>query len=535
MKQKTNVYENIISPEAIDQCSDVVRQYTSSLKLSGKESRKYAITVEEILLDTLENGDCERFRLSAGKKLFRNSITLELFGKQKNAFQKKQTGSLLGDSILKNLGLSPDYTYSDNTNTYVFRIKKKSLNPFFTLTIAVTLAVVVGLIGKLFAPAGFTQGVLDNFFTPLHDTFLNVLSCIAGPMIFLSVAWGIYGIGDAATFKKVGKKLMGGYIGSVFIVTVISVFLCIFIFSVKLSLTKTGVSELSDVFNMLLGIIPKNIFTPFTDGNTLQIIFLAVVIGVAMLFLGKKTTAVTVAVEQINLIVQYLIELISKLVPYFIFIVLVELIWSDSVSSIAGAGKYFITVVLASFILGIVILLICSLKMKTSPVLLAKKGFATFIIALTTASSAAAFSTNMNACRYNYGISDSISSFGIPLGIVAFKPATAICYVAAATFFSQANNVQISLTWLLMLVCSACILAVATPPIPGGSLTAYTVLFAQLGIPTQAIAIALACDTLVDFVTTSVDEFALPLVILPRASKLGMVDTAILKSKTNIK
>lgn len=534
MKKKTEIYENVISPAAIDECSDKVRQYSSSLKLSGKDIQKYAISVEEILLDSLESGDCDKFRLSTGKRFFKNCITLEIFGKQKNVFQKKQTGSLFGDSILKNLGLSPEYYYSENTNTYQFRISDKSVNPITKLAIAVVLAVVVGLAGNLFAPASFIDGINNNFLTPLHNTFLNMLGCIAGPMIFLSVAWGIYGIGDAATLKKVGKKLLRGYVGSVFASTIIFSLFFLLFFGLKLSSKNTGVSELSSVLNMLLGIIPKNIFSPFTEGNTLQIIFLAIVIGIALLFLGKKTTAVTVAVEQINLIVQYLIELISKLVPYFIFVVLVELIWSDSLSSITGTGKYFITAFLSSIVLGILLLLISSIRMKTNPVLLAKKGLSTFIIALTTASSAAAFNTNINACRNRYGISDSISSFGVPLGMVAFKPATAITYVATATFFAYTYKVEISFTWVLMMIFSAAILAIATPPIPGGSMTAYTVLFSQLGIPMQAIAVVLAYDALFDFITTAVDEFALPLEILPRVSKLGMVDKTILKNKNYI-
>ena len=131
------------------------------------------------------------------------------------------------------------------------------------------------------------------------------------------------------------------------------------------------------------------------------------------------------------------------------------------------------------------------------------------------------------------GISNTISSFGIPLGIVALKPATAINYVTAALFFASFYHVEISATWIVMLIFSVGILAIATPPIPGGAMTAYTVLFTQLGIPAQAIAVALACDALFDFIDTGFDQFTLPLVMLPQANKLGMVDKNILRSKAS--
>lgn len=532
MKQTTQIYEDALSPQAIEKCSETVRAYVSSLKLPGKEATRYALTLEEILLDTAENGGCEKLRLSTGRKFFKNCITLEIFGKQQNVFHKNSTGSFLGDSILKNLGLSPEYSYSDNVNSYVFRIKKKTVNPFVSLAIAIIGALLLGFAGKMFLSDQTIAGILENFFTPLHNAFLDMLGCIAGPMIFLSVAWGIYGIGDAATLKKVGKKLLSGYISTVYIVSAVFSLLLLPVFRLSVSLDASGTAELSSVFQMILGIIPKNIFSPFTDGNTLQIIFLAVVIGIAMLFLGKKTTAVAKAVEQINYIVQYLIEFISRLVPYFIFIVIINVIWSDSASSIAGVGKFFAVGALSIMLSGFAVLIVTSVRMKANPLELLKKGIPTFIIALTTASSAAAFGTNMNACRNQYGISDTISSFGIPLGIVALKPATAINYISAALFFATVYHIEISVTWVVMLIFSVGILAIATPPIPGGAMTAYTVLFTQLGIPPQAIAIALACDALFDFVDTGFDQFMLPLVILPQANKLGMVDKAVLKSKS---
>lgn len=531
MKQITDVYEGVISPETVDKCSDIVRAYATSLKLDGKEVSRYAMTVEEVLLDTAEDGEYEKIRLSTGRRFFRNCITLEVFGKQQNVFHKNSTGSFLGDSILKNLGLSPEYSYSDNVNTYLFRIKKKTINPFVSLAVAIISAVVFGFAGKAFLAPGTIETFMTGFLNPLHDTFLNMLGCIAGPMIFLSVAWGIYGIGDAATLKKIGKKLLTGYIGTVYAVSVVYSLILLPFFGHRVSLKSSGVSELSSVLNMILGIIPENIFSPFTEGNTLQIIFLAVVIGIAMLFLGKKTTAVAKAIEQINYIIQYLIEFISRLVPYFIFIVVLNLIWSNSAASISSVGRLFAAGVICIPISALTIVLVSSVRMRTNPLELVKKGFPTLVIALTTASSAAAFGTNMNTCRNQYGISDTISSFGIPLGIVAFKPATAINYVAAALFFASFYKVEITVTWVVMLMFFVGILAIATPPIPGGAMTAYTVLFTQLGIPAQAVALALACDALFDFIATGFDQFTLPLVMLPQADKLGMVDRKILKNK----
>ena len=137
----------------------------------------------------------------------------ELFGKQFNAFHGNDAGTVFGNTILKNIGLSPEYYYSNNTNTYLLRIKKHTLSPVVRLIISLLCAFTLGFAGKALFPESVMNGILNNVINPLHDTFMSLLSCIAGPMIFLSVAWGMYGIGDAATLKKTGKKLLKGYMG----------------------------------------------------------------------------------------------------------------------------------------------------------------------------------------------------------------------------------------------------------------------------------------------------------------------------------
>ena len=60
-------------------------------------------------------------------------------------------------------------------------------------------------------------------------------------------------------------------------------------------------------------------------------------------------------------------------------------------------------------------------------------------------------------------------------------------------------GVTISIHWVITGVLTAGLLAIATPPVPGGSLTCYTVLLAQLGIPAQAVALAIAGNVILDF------------------------------------
>ncbi len=532
MKQTTKYLEYTLSPAAVDAVSKEVYDYLKSAKVAERDCKKYALGAEEVLLKHLDSGyEGKPLRISLGRRLFKQRITVETDGEALNVFvDTRAEKSLFENQILLNLGLSPEYNYSAGTNSYSFTASEKSANPFLKLIIAIAAALAAGFAGLLL-PQSVSTFLLDGVLTPLHNTFLNVLGCIAGPMIFLSVAWGIYGIGDAATLKQVGKKLLIGYVAAIFIFSAMAAAGGLAVFRLDYARSSGAGGGMSTIFDMVLGIFPKNIFSPFVDGNTLQIIFLAITIGIALIFLGHKTTSVARAVEQINCVVQFLIEFISRLVPYFIFIVIIRMIWSGTAAVFLKVIRLFAVALAVDIIIVLAVLLLSSVRNGVGMGRLFKKGFPTFLIAFTTASSAASFGTNMEACRNKFGISETISSFGIPLGMVTFKPASVVEMAVMALFFAENYGLEISASWVVLLVFTAAVLSLATPPIPGGALASYAVLFLQLGIPEEALAVALACDTLFDFINTGINQFLLPFILLNESQKLGVVDNKKLKSR----
>ena len=174
-------------------------------------------------------------------------------------------------------------------------------------------------------------------------------------------------------------------------------------------------------------------------------------------------------------------------------------------------------------------LIAVSLICKVNPILILKKGFSSFVIGISTASSVATFGNCVNVCEKKYGISSHVTSFGVPLGIVMFPPSTAVCFIMTCLYTAEAYGIECSLPWLILAIFSAVVLAIAAPPIPGGTLTCYSILFIQLGLPAEALAVALALDVLFDFIATGADMFILQLELLVQAKQMGMVKEKILK------
>ena len=131
--------------------------------------------------------------------------------------------------------------------------------------------------------------------------------------------------------------------------------------------------------------------------------------------------------------------------------------------------------------------------------LLLKKVLPSFMVAFTTASSMSAMPLSMKACTEQLGVRKSTVSFAYPLGTVIYMPASIASFTVVALTFASICQVEVNLSWVLRAIFTVTMLVIAMPPIPGAGLLVYTVLFAQLGIPSEAMVLATAIDVAVDY------------------------------------
>ena len=344
-------------------------------------------------------------------------------------------------------------------------------------------------------PDSFRLALSTRFIGPIFDSFMGLLAAIAGPMIFLSVVWGIYSIGDTATLGSIGKRMMKRFLVMTFVALSLGVAAILPFFT--LCLEDTASFELDGLFKMILGIIPSNFFAPFVEGNPLQIIFVAFAIGLAMLILGQKTTIAAIMVEQSNYIVLLLMETVSKFVPYFVFGSILNIIMSNNFSALVKAYKVFPIMFIGQSIVVIIYLLLVTLRKRVSVKVLLQKMMPTFLIGLSTSSSAAAFSTNVETCEKKLGIDKRIVNFGVPVGQMLFMPGYVMVFIAPALCMAEIYGIAISPEWLITAIITSLVLAIAAPPVPGGALSCLTILFIQLNIPSEGIPVAIALNIII--------------------------------------
>jgi len=177
----------------------------------------------------------------------------------------------------------------------------------------------------------------------------------------------------------------------------------------------------------------------------------------------------------------------------------------------------------------ILIEIVTMMKLGVSPVQAMRKLSSTFLIALTTASSAAAFPTMIDTCHNKLGIEEKLTSFALPFGSVVFMPHAVNLFILVPLFAAQLYGVELTAGSIVLCVINAVVLSVAAPPIPGGAISCYTLMFLQLGVPLEAISLAAAANVVLDFTATSGNIMALMIQTSHGASKLDMLNHDIIR------
>ena len=514
----------------IDMACSALETFFDGARAERRDILRARLAAEEVLLQYQEAFGSERtFQLQCKKRMRRLYAWLSIPGERKDVMHTdgEDESGVLG-SILSGMDGIPAWQYQNGVNVIAFILKKKKASPLASLLGAVMLALFCGLMSSLL-PEEAVIFLSEKIITPVTDSFMGLLTAVAGPMIFLSVAGGIYNIGDIATLGKVGKRMIVRFVQMTLILTAVFGIAILPLFPL---VQKGGSSfRFSELLDMVLGIVPDNFFTPFTEGNPLQIIFVAVLTGLAMLVLGDRTALTAAFSDQANAITLLLMENISSLVPVFIFGSLFNMILGNHFSVLLKAYKVLPVMLCGDvFLMAVYTCLVC-IRKKVPPAVFLRKLAPVFLIGLTTASSAAAFLENRKVCEEKLGIDKKIINIGVPLGQVVFMPGFSVLYFVMGLCMAEIYGVEISPVWLATALIIAVVLAVATPPIPGGALVCYTILLLQLEIPAQAIALAVAINVILDFFATAVDLFCLEAELTELAGELKMLDIRKLREK----
>ncbi len=389
-------------------------------------------------------------------------------------------------------------------------MKNKSL---FILVGAVLLGGISGFL-LTFLPPDATASVSTYVLSLPCNVFLTVLRYVAGPLIFLSLIESIYGCGDLKTFGKIGKNAFLRFIFYSFLAGIISVVFAVFFFGIPLSGEGDGKSEWMEVLRLFAHFIPENPWDPFLLCDLLQISFMAIVLGFVLLLLGKRAKVVVDVLKKIEKLFFFFIRIIGKVIPVYVFLSSASIVLAGEKDTVLHLWRLVICYLCASALMVVFILIRTKIVTKQPILTTIRNILPPFLIALTTANSTMALDEHFKTAEEKNGISDTTSRFAVPLAMSIFKPSSIMYLAVIGCYFLSESGSAVSVSRILTAALTATLLTLSIPPIPGGGINCYTVLFHQIGVSDGFLPIALALNAFMEFPITGLNNFSQPPEIL---------------------
>lgn len=534
-------YENysdvyILNGKAIDTMSAKIEEFLNSLGMDRSNVIGIRLSIEEALLRWLDHftakGEEPRVRFFVGKSFFRPVIEIQLKGEEMDPFQSASSNLDAGDWIgtaMANIGLNPRFSYSKGVNTLYLRLSRPGKNPGLGLLLGIAAGLLIGFITKAVLPEASVEALTYSFFEPVQDVFFGLLKGTAGPVIFFTVLTAICGIGSAAIMNKSGKRLIRIFLISSTIMTVVFTVIMQFILRPDYVSSALGSTVLS-IFGAFLDFVPRNIVSPFLNTDSPMLIALAIIIGNALLVLGNQADRLVKIANQANSVGLLVAEWISRIIPYFVAILLAFRILDGTIVRFRNiwiplvAFHVFASLYLAGM------MFMTSRKYEVSMTKLWEKIKPSFMIAFRKASVDAAFGENKVCCERKLGINSKLTDYGLPLGLVIYMPVSTVSLMASTLYAVTCYNMTITTLWLIMAVILVVALQAASPPVSGVDTLAYVAIFSRLGIPSEALIMAIVCDIIFCFTSSAMNQAMLQLHLINEADRLKSLNKNALKS-----
>jgi len=352
----------------------------------------------------------------------------------------------------------------------------------------------------------------------MGDIFLRMLKMIVIPLILSSIVSGIANIGNEGNFGRLGLKTLGYYITTTVMAITIGLIL-VNIVKPGIGMDVSGIAvnetiniERQSISDMLIEIVPQNIFKSMASNEFLSVIFFAIVVGIFISKVDDKNKLVLT--DFFNAFFELFMKmtmLIIKLAPYGIFGLIVKVVaeQNDFGNMLIKLGSFMLTVIAAILIHALITLpLITKLIGKAKPFEHLNNVKTTLITAFSTASSAAALPLNMKETHEKSGVSHKITNFTLPIGATVNMDGTAIYIAAVVMFIAQAKGVDMGLKEQIIILITAVFSSIGTAAVPMASLVIITIILEVLGLPIEFMALILPVDRILDMFRTATNVWS---------------------------
>lgn len=379
----------------------------------------------------------------------------------------------------------------------------------------IMIGLVLGIIcGMLFYHNNTAITVMQS----LGTIFIRLIQMIVMPIVVSCLTVGIANIGDLKKLGRIGGKTLIYFE----VLTTIAILLGLLIGNIThpgtfidihklhatnisqyMSTAKTA-SHNSGFWQIILSIIPTNIFKSMADGDMMPVILFSVFFGLGIAAVGDKAKILIDVLNGVSEVMFKVTNWVMKFAPVGVFGLIGMTIGEMGISALLPLGL-FIVIAYATMLIFIVVILGITAHLfhlrywKTMHVILDE-----IILAFTTASSEVTLPRLMKKTQ-DMGVSQGIASFVIPTGYTFNLDGSAIYQSLAALFLAQAYGLHLSFAHQLTLLIVLMITSKGMAGVPGASFVVLLASVSTIGVPIAGLTFIAGIDRFVDMGRTAVN------------------------------
>ena len=372
-----------------------------------------------------------------------------------------------------------------------------------SLPTQMAIGMVLGIIAGMVAPD------MGSTFKPLGQLFINLIRMVVVPLVLCTIVAGSASVGDINKLGRVASKTLIYYFGTTAVAVVLGlVFANIFNPGEGLNIATEGLKAKSatppKMVDVFLNIIPLNPIDAMGKGNMLQVIFFAMLFGFGLSAVGERGKTVYAFFDGAAETMIKVTNMVMIYAPVGVFGLIAFTVANHGASVLLPLIK----VIGVMYVACLVHVLVCYLPLvRVSGITIGhffKLLSAPLMIAFTTCSSAAALATNLIQCQ-KLGASKPVASFSLPLGNTINMDGTAVYMGVVAIFVAEIYGIPMPFDKQFQVLATGILASIGSVGVPGAGLIMSTIVFTQVGIPLEGIAIIAGIDRVMDMARTTMN------------------------------
>ncbi|MCW2870052.1 dicarboxylate/amino acid:cation symporter [Actinacidiphila oryziradicis] len=371
--------------------------------------------------------------------------------------------------------------------------------------VAVVLGVVLGFIAR-----NADVAWLATTLTKIGEIFVQLLKLAVPPLVFTAVVISVTNLRNVSNAARLVGRTVGWFMATSLIAVAIGLVIGLVTNpgkGVHLQVSNAAAPAADDRgtwLDFLTGIIPKNVFTAFSEVNVLQIVFLGIVAGAAVIAVGAKAEPFLELNRAVLELVQKALWWVIRLAPLGTLGLIGKAVAVYGWDLLSPLAKFTVDVYVGcAVVLFVVYPLLLAVVGRVSPVRFFAKAWPALELAFVSRSSVGTMPLTQQVTTERLGVSREYASFAVPFGATTKMDGCAAVYPAlAAIFVAQVFNVSLGIKDYLLIALVSVVGSAATAGLTG-ALVMLTLTLSTLGLPLQGAGLLLAIDPILDMMRTA--------------------------------